>query len=183
MGSNDVTFVVDLNNLSKSITQWKHLEVAYQKGLDKGFEELAEKIKEKVMENLAKYGLGGSPMMNSVHVVDTGSGLSVTVGSDYAMFVEYGTGVVGRDSKPHPHLKTGWVYNSKGHGDRGWYYPTTSDDPNPWKHFYGGQLYGWTKGEMARPFMYDSWKWARASYTQILGKNIRAETRKVGGVR
>jgi hypothetical protein len=181
--SSDLHFTVDMNNLSRSITQWRHLEIAYDKGVRKGIEEVADRLKDKIIFNLGKYGLANSEIAHSISVVDNGKGISVIIGSDYAIYVEYGTGVVGKTGKQHPKLKLGWVYDEGDNGERGWFYPTTQSDPNPNKHTYKGQLYGWTKGEESRPFLYDSWRWARASFTQIISKNVKAEVKKVRGVR
>lgn len=69
----------------------------------------------------------------------------------YAAYVEFGTGVVGKDN---PHPKYPWVYDLNNHGKAGWFYPTDEADPNPNKHEYNGQWYAWTKGMPSRPFMY-----------------------------
>ena len=60
--------------------------------------------------------------------------------SPYAVFVEYGTGVIGA-ANPHP---TGGAYDTNGHGDEGWWYFAEGDSH-------------WTKGQPARAFMYRSY--------------------------
>ena len=72
-----------------------------------------------------------------------------------AMFVEFGTGIVG-STHPHPGNLFGWIYDVNGHGVGGWWYPTKANDPNPNKKEYNGQLYAWTAGMPSRPFMYDT---------------------------
>lgn len=78
----------------------------------------------------------------------------------YAIFIEYGTGVVGQDS-PHPGLgdsewntpvvnmngKTYDRYDSQGHGERGWVFIGRD-----------GQRH-WTKGAVSKPFMYATYQW------------------------
>lgn len=62
----------------------------------------------------------------------------------YAVFVEFGTGVVGGRSS-HPDISiAGWKYDVNGHGELGWWYP--GKDGN----------YHWTKGMPSRPFMYNT---------------------------
>lgn len=62
----------------------------------------------------------------------------------YAVFVEFGTGVVG-SGKPHPDISiAGWKYDVNGHGELGWWYPDKD-----------GTLY-WTQGMPSRPFMYNT---------------------------
>ena len=68
----------------------------------------------------------------------------IQAGSLYAVFVEFGTGVVGA-GQPHPDLPASWTYDVNGHGDSGWWY---YDEVT-------GTL-GWTKGFVSRPFMYNT---------------------------
>lgn len=63
----------------------------------------------------------------------------------YAVFVEYGTGVVGeRNAHPYP---VGWEYDVNGHGDNGWVYHSDRDNK-----------FHWTKGQPASPFMYNTFR-------------------------
>lgn len=70
----------------------------------------------------------------------------------YAIFVEYGTGIMGADAS-HPEMEGewnppgGWVYDHNDHGDKGWKYVSNRD----------GKLH-WTKGMPSRPFMYETFK-------------------------
>lgn len=75
----------------------------------------------------------------------------------YAVFVEFGTGVVGRGN-PHPDVAIlGWSYDVNNHGELGWWYPTDEADTNPTKRkSKNGTLYAWTKGMPSRPFMYNT---------------------------
>ena len=72
----------------------------------------------------------------------TGVGI-IRADAYYAIYVEFGTGVVGSQS-PHPNPQ-GWQYDVNAHGDKGWVY---YDDEN-------GQ-FRWTKGFKSRPFMYNT---------------------------
>lgn len=67
----------------------------------------------------------------------------VRAGAPYAIFVEYGTGVIGAGS-PHPKAD-GWQYDANGHGDKGWVYLNNRDGK-----------YHWTRGYQSRPFMYNT---------------------------
>lgn len=67
----------------------------------------------------------------------------------YAIFVEYGTGIVGAHAQ-HPGGEgwaRGWVYDHNAHGEAGWSYISERD----------GKLH-WTKGMISRPFMYETYK-------------------------
>lgn len=80
----------------------------------------------------------------------------------YAIFVEYGTGIIGAAS-PHPGIGDNeWTdpppnsykghvydsYDSQGHGADGWVYKKDSDGS-----------YHWTLGYHSRPFMYETYRW------------------------
>lgn len=67
----------------------------------------------------------------------------IRAGAWYAVFVEYGTGVVGAGS-PHPNPE-GWGYDVNGHGEDGWVYFNERD--GKWHR---------TAGMAARPFMYNT---------------------------
>jgi hypothetical protein len=63
----------------------------------------------------------------------------------YAVYVEFGTGVVGKDSS-HPAADLqGWIYDVNNHGEAGWLYFNDRD-----------QKWHWTKGMGSRPFMYNT---------------------------
>ena len=67
----------------------------------------------------------------------------IRAGAPYAIYVEFGTGVVGAGS-PHP-APTGWRYDVNNHGEKGWWYFNERD-----------QKWHWTKGIESRPFMYNT---------------------------
>ena len=67
---------------------------------------------------------------------------TISVSSDHAAFVEFGTGVVGRGT--HPDIaQTVYAYDVNGHGEKGWTYY----DPIRERYVH-------TKGHKANPFMY-----------------------------
>ena len=67
----------------------------------------------------------------------------IKAGAVYAVYVEFGTGVVGSQS-PHPNPQ-GYTYDINSHGDEGWVY--FNDDIGDFR---------WTKGFKSRPFMYNT---------------------------
>ena len=81
----------------------------------------------------------------------------VEVNGEYAVYVEFGAGVVG-SAHPHPDVAIlGWQYDINGHGVLGWWYPSEATDLNPTNHkTKSGNWVAWTKGMPSRPFMYDS---------------------------
>ena len=75
-------------------------------------------------------------------VVSAGNGLTNASGvpTNYAIFVEYGTGIYGADINDH--------------GFEGWFYPA----PWGWYVGKGGKRYAWTQGMPPRPFMHNTFE-------------------------
>lgn len=78
----------------------------------------------------------------------------------YAMYVEFGTGIEGKNS-PHP-KPANWTYDVNGHGEDGWYYFNDRD-----------QRWHWTTGMPARPFMYNTAKELEAMCGKIAKEVFR----------
>ncbi len=69
----------------------------------------------------------------------------IRVNAEYGIFVEFGTGIVGKTSPYHPaHSAFDWEHDVHDHGNAGWFYP--GDD---------GKAH-WTKGQPSRPFLYET---------------------------
>jgi len=72
----------------------------------------------------------------------------------HAAFVEFGTGVVGEEN-PHPTMP--WPYDTKGHGEAGWWYLGDDNDPlNENSLRDDGKRWRWTQGMPSRPFMHNT---------------------------
>lgn len=81
----------------------------------------------------------------------------IRVNAEYGMFVEFGTGIVGANAKPHPALEAfGWEYDVNQHGEVGWLYP--ADDGT----------YRRTRGQASRPFMYETAQELRDEFPAIV---------------
>ena len=87
-------------------------------------------------------------LLNSINyeqgaVIQSGATWIVYTGCDWAKFVEFGTGIVGKQN-PHPDTGIiGWKYDVNDHGEAGWFY-------------YLDGKWHWTKGMPSRPFMYET---------------------------
>jgi len=182
--SNSINKVVNLNcrNYQKMELQGVELQLAVQRGLQNGIEELHDKTYQKLLENISQYGLSGSNVASDVSVLQVGeTSLEIVINSEHAMFVEYGTGIIGAGT-PHPMpIEEGWEYDTNEHGFAGWWYPTTQEDPNPhkWTSKKDGVLRAWTQGIPSRPFVYDTWLWVKRSANNIIKKNINIELAKL----
>lgn len=95
----------------------------------------------------------------------------------YAIFVEYGTGIVGaqnahpgindEDWKDPVAMKDGKLYleyDSGNHGEDGWVYYCTTDN---------NKRFRWTKGMPSRPFMYNTYKWLHENAERLAGTAFR----------
>lgn len=83
----------------------------------------------------------------------------------YALFVEYGTGIVGAGTNVGE-LPEGYVHDYNHHGESGWWYLMDVD---------GRQTIRWTKGMVARPYMYETLRWLQDNAAHIAGSMLNGE--------
>lgn len=79
---------------------------------------------------------------------------SIYVISDHAIYVEFGTGIVGAQS-PNKNNSIGYAYDINNHGDKGWYY-------------YDEDGIHWTKGMPSRPFVHETYVDLRNELSEIV---------------
>lgn len=157
----EIEFELTPASIQKAIDTVKKL----QKDLGRALSELSRVLMDKGVE-VAQIEI------SSMGAVDTGTLFEHIYGfynesthtgaiftdAPYAIYVEYGTGIVGAGS-PHPQPgKAGWNYDKNNHGEEGWWYPS----PTGWYIPKGGLNnedklpLAWTKGMPSRPFMYNT---------------------------
>ena len=164
---------IDLDNIVNGIKKLDLVESAIEKGLADGLDDLAKRMELKLIQKINDYGLAESRIASTISIKTLEDGISISVGADYALFLEYGTGIVGKEN-PHPKKPSYWIYDKKGKGGKGWWYPTTQSDPNPKKWVDpDGTLRAWTAGQESKPFMYETWLYGSRIATQIIRKHIR----------
>jgi len=159
------TIEIDLGDFEASVRKLDALDNAVQIGFKKGLDELADKMYSYMEERLVSFGLIGARIASTVSVNRSGEGILISVGADYAKYVEYGTGIVGAEN---PHPKDPWEYDVNSYGEDGWFYYDESHKLH------------WTAGQPSRHFVYDTWLYGSRIYTQIINKNIRAELKRRG---
>lgn len=155
-----------------------------QKHWDRGMEEIREKTVERLFYELSMFhrSIDGSSLIdseiaNNVEVKYYPTGFSIYVNADYAVFVEFGTGIAGSMS---PHPNTNFALNGWSYTEKSWWYPTTADDPNPTKKLGSrGDWVAKTSGVPSRPFMYNTWRWARGSYMNIMQKHLNNAVKEI----
>lgn len=121
------------------------------KALEKRGEEIAR-------ERIAHYTNGTGNLANHIVVwteyVDGKFKTYIKLDTEYAAYVEFGTGIVGA-ADDHPRASQRWAYDVNQHGEAGWIYPKD------------GEFY-WTQGEPAKPIMYETLQLLKAEFPAIV---------------
>lgn len=146
MGRTTIKFSLNTKDINRAIRQVERFKKSFIEKCNRLVEVLTDEgteiAKLKVAELDAVYT---GELMNSIEGYYSPSlqaGI-IKAGAYYAIYVEFGTGVVGSQS-PHPNPQ-GWQYDVNGHGDEGWVY---YDDESG--------KFSWTRGFKSRPFMYNT---------------------------
>lgn len=148
---NDESISQAISSLKEYKKTLKYKQAALMKELgEHGFEVMVREIDSYPMP------YSKDDLINSVSYECTGRTVTIYNASDHALFVEFGTGIVGSRS-PHPHDTIGYHYDVNNHGDDGWYYR----DEGEWQ---------WTKGMPSRPFAHGTYETLRAELIDIVKK-------------
>lgn len=149
MATKTIRFTLDSASVTRAIKEVQKYRDDLKKAIQLLVKTLTEEGREAAVMNVVNLGAfdTGELADTSLHTRgyysdDYNIGIIYT-DSYYAVFVEYGTGVVGQRGPQHPFLPAGWVHDHNNHGDSGWVYVSDRD----------GKLH-WTKGQASRPFMY-----------------------------
>lgn len=166
----DMVISIDFKKGFKS--KIPHYIKQFEITMEEAFKEISARVQDKLLENMIKYEVDSTNILNSIDVKVDKNGVEIKIGCDYAVFIEYGTGIVG-STNPHPNpKKNNWIY-----GNGGWWYPTTEviqqRYPNQITNYYNGTLYAFTRGQKSKPFLYDTWLWATRSISPIINKHLR----------
>ena len=130
----------------------------------------SERTKNELITNVA-HDLR-TPLTSIIGYLDEAEGVGIISAGGYCKYIEFGTGVKGRDnSHPSEEYKAimNWAYNSGAtifttkDGREGWYYPA---DDGTWR---------FTEGMPSRPFMYET-----AQYLRKEAQKIASEVFKDG---
>lgn len=114
----------------------------------------------------------GVAQSSIIGYIDDAEGIGIIRAGGYCKYIEFGTGVRGRES-PHPSAEykaiMQWAYNSGAtifttkNGKEGWYYPV------------GDGAWRFTEGMPSRPFLYET-----AQYLRKEAKRLAREVFKDG---
>jgi len=168
--------VKSMNQASKLL---KDFEDNYIKGISNSIKAATEGLYNKVLAYCYSNNINNTDPIHWDYDENTNVGRVWT--NDWTLiFNEMGTGVVGASS-PHPSPADpfkNWVYDEGGHGESGWWYPTTESDANPHKWVDpDGQLRAWTKGLPSRHMFYSAFQ----DIKDELGDYVNVELQKTVG--
>lgn len=132
-----------------------------------------------------RYGSGGGSLRQSIHVsTERQEDLihsEIYTNSEYAPYVEFGTGPTGQAHHNGISPDVDPVYSQSG-----WMMPASAMSPDEAEQYgFGiakkdGEIIGYyTKGQVAQPFMYPAFAGLKDSITEELQTALRAEIEKV----
>lgn len=88
------------------------------------------------------------------------------------IFNEFGTGIKGEQGSEWAQAFD-YTVNESGKGESGWWYPTTADDPNPYKwRDKDGQLRALTHGLESRHMFYDAYQQVLNEFDKLVQTTI-----------
>lgn len=152
MGKTAISFGLNEKDLNKAIRRLEEYRKEFIRKcneLIKALTEHGEEIAKLEVVQLGAFDQGF--LHDSIHGYfdpDVGVGF-IRAEAWYAVYVEFGTGVVGARN-PHPNAGAhGWVYDYNNHGNSGWVYFSAHD---------GQCQFHWTQGQVSKPFMYNTFR-------------------------
>lgn len=160
----------DLESTRKSLAKLGELDVLLEKAISNAIDEVMDKAYNRMLIEMASFPtmngtLASSNLAQTLSKRRFHNGFEIEVSGEHALYVEFGTGIIGKEN-PHP-SKDGFGgeyalsdYDSNGYGHAGWYYT----DADGKRH--------WTKGMPARPFMYNTYLYVRRILTRTVNKHI-----------
>ena len=143
---------------------------AVNRGVNWGINKFMKELRKEFINILGDYRLADSEIASNFNIYLQGDNTVVLdINSEYGVYVEMGTGIVGKYGAQHPNPPMpDWVYDIHDHGSAGWSYYDKS-----------GKL-RWTMGQESRPFLYMTWLWARQSFSNYIRQGINREIKKWG---
>lgn len=146
MGTKTISFSFDVKSINAAVKELSSYMDEFKRKLDELIRRLTEEGKEIAQLQVLTLGaFDTGELADSIQGYYSPSLRAgfIRAGAWYAVYVEYGTGVVGASS-PHP-MPGGWAYDVNSHGESGWVYMSDRDNQ-----------FHWTKGQPSSPFMYNT---------------------------
>ncbi len=170
---------LSLSSLDEIIKRYEDRKKDYSKIATRIADRLANEMLEDVKQATSPHG---RKPYEDTKLMPTALGGNVAIAgiintTDKAYFNEFGTGIVGSQN---PHIteelaKEGYKYDVNNHGETGWWYPTTEDDPNPTKKEVDNGWIAWTKGLPAQKAFYEALKKAEERFKEVGAEELEKE--------
>ena len=174
---------IDLNNPSSYIKSERQLlnmlrtlEIGIDNAVDNAMREIASLARIELLKQLTLYGLGDSTFVERTNINFFPNGFELRVDSDHAVFVEFGTGVVGQSSPFKGDTKEvsshgTWVYATN--GKEGWWYPS-EEEVSEYSVYdeSKGIYFNFTRGQESRPFTYNTYLYTMRIAPKVLKKHL-----------
>lgn len=171
-----LTFSLTKKGIARLEAQLRKIEKNFEKSVDDGLRKTTEVAYQRVIDN-ASYNHIENRLDSIQREYNSETKTGRVWSSDpVIVFNEFGTGARGVQDEWAD--KFGYQVNASGKGDTGWFYPTTEEDPNPYKHYYQGQLYGFTHGLPSRHMFYDAYLDTKKQVGNIVGIEL---SKNMGG--
>ena len=173
-----ITIELSKKSIAEAIQKLEKYLESLSVGTNNGVKEATETLYRKVIDNCNEGNLGR--FIGEVHQeYDKSKNIGRVWTKDMVVIInEYGSGIRGSES-PHPKAN-GWKYDVNNHGEKGWWYPTDSSDPNPHKWVDDdGQLRALTRGIKSKRMFYNAYKEVKKEYKKIVNMSLNAEIKKL----
>lgn len=154
---------LDPKSINAAIMEVEKRKKGYQNKLNRLAYELAKRGEEIAKERCRTSTNGDTGWLEEsiwceVDIVNNKFKVAVHMDADYAVMVEFGTGIVGAWN-PHPNAgRRGWKHDVNDHGYEGWVYKDDAGD------FY------WTQGQPSNPIMWDTVQQLKEEFPVIARK-------------
>lgn len=149
---------LNTNDIKKTVRDLRHIKKSIDSDVPKVIQTLLDEAVNYCKDLTPISENGGAHLRDNVYWIKTGRGYRIVQEGENALYVEFGTGVVGTSS-PHPSTgKIGWAYGVGKHifttkdGKRGWFYPVNGE----------GKEIEFTEGQVANMQMYKTGLWLQA---------------------
>ncbi len=116
--------LLDLRTVGKAINQIEEYQKKIRELIPEFLKRCAEAVRDLANQKLGGYGYSGaliSEIQNSWSIDDSTDGVVTLINShDKAVYIEFGTGIVGSGDAHEMASKSGYKYDVNGHGEKGW---------------------------------------------------------------
>lgn len=167
-----VTRDIDVFDIEKSLHDITLLQKDIDRAIRLGLQDALAQIISYLKRKMVSYNAPN--LQYDVEFTAYTEGFEIRVEGEIALFVEFGTGIVG---SWNPHPDDPWEYDINNHGYKGWYYPAELANESDARTDSAGTKFFWTRGMKSRPYFYETVEWVRTR--GVIARCINARLRKI----